>query len=344
MSAYATSLDQLLSGKRLSTDENAAVFAAMLRGELTDAVIAATLTAWRILGESAAELVAGAQALRTHATPVSLPAAARPIIDNCGTGGDGSHSFNLSTAAAIVAASAGARVAKHGNRSVSSRCGSADLLFAAGLPATLSPTAASELLESTGFTFFFAPNFHPLLAKLAPVRRQLGVRTIFNLLGPLANPLVPEFQLIGVGDGAYLRPMAEALASLGIRRGLVVHARDGLDELSPAAITDAYMVQDRSLTPMTIDPQILGIQASRDDLAGGDATHNLHLLGRVLQDHPESRGLAEAVALNAGAVLWLAECAPDLAAGVALARAQISSKVAREYFQAWLQKARELAA
>ena len=336
-----TTLDRLLNCIPLSSDDNEAIFAAMLSGQMSDAVVAAILAAWRLRGEGSAELYAGAVSLRRHAIKLTVPESTRPIIDNCGTGGDGSNSFNLSTAAAIVAAAAGAHVAKHGNRSVSSRCGSADLLFTAGFPSTLSPEAAGKLLAKTGFTFFFAPNFHPLLAHVAPVRKQLRVRTIFNLLGPLANPLTPEYQLIGVGASTYLRPMAEALAQLGVRRGLVVHARDGLDELSPSAQTDALYIENGLISSMVIDPVNLGVKATTADLIGGDAEFNRNRLQNLLdyKDH----GLAEAVALNAGAVIWLAELAPDLASGITMARQQIASKAACDFFNSWLTSARDLA-
>ena len=336
-----TTLDRLLSGFPLSADDNQAIFAAMLSGQMSEAEVAAILAAWRVRGEGSGELYAGAVSLRRHAIKLTVPESTRPIIDNCGTGGDGSNSFNLSTAAAIVAASAGAHVAKHGNRSVSSRCGSADLLFAAGFPSTLSPEAAGSLLAKTGFTFFFAPNFHPLLAHVAPVRKQLRVRTIFNLLGPLANPLTPEYQVIGVGAPNYLRPMAEALSKLGVRRGLVVHARDGLDELSPSALTDALYIENGLISSMLIDPVSMGVKATNADLVGGDAEFNLNRLQNLL-DHKD-QGLAEAVALNAGAVIWLAELAPDLGSGISMARQQIASKAARDYFHSWLGSARKLA-
>lgn len=335
-------LESLFSAKRLSTQEIDAIFAKMLAGELSEAQIAAVLTAWRIKGEGADELLAGAKALRSRATQVAVPSAARPLVDNCGTGGDGAGSFNLSTAAAIVASAAGTKVAKHGNRSVSSKCGSADLLFAAGLPDTLSPEATGTLLAKTGFTFFFAPNFHPVMKAVGPVRKALGVRTIFNLLGPLANPIAPEFQVIGVGAKVYLRPMAETLAALGVKRALVVHSRDGLDEISPAAPTDGMLVDQGSVRETVIDPTSLGVKGTLKDLAGGDAAHNLKILDQLLAG--SAGALADAVALNAGAVLWIAGKANDLQHGLQLARVQIASGKARDHFKSWLAEARQLAA
>ncbi|MBM4253294.1 MAG: anthranilate phosphoribosyltransferase [Deltaproteobacteria bacterium] len=334
-------LERLLNGSRLTVDENQAMFAGMLEGTLSEVEVAAILAAWRLIGEDAGELYAGAQVMRQHAVKLDLPSSERPLIDNCGTGGDGSNSFNLSTAAAIVASSAGVKVAKHGNRSVSSKCGSADLLFAAGFPPHLGTAAAGQLLAQTGFTFFFAPNFHPLLARLAPVRKQLRVRTIFNLLGPLANPIRPECQLIGVGAIKYLKPMAEAVRLLGIERALVVHARDGLDELSPTALTDAYVVEGQKLQQLVIDPKNLAIRGTSEDLAGGDANFNLERLNALLAG--KAPGLADAVALNAGAVIWLAGKSSDLPAGVSTAREKLASGASEAFFKSWLAAAHTLA-
>jgi anthranilate phosphoribosyltransferase len=335
-------LEQLLAGKPMTPEQTAEIFAEILGGKLHDAQIAAVLAAWRVRGETSQELFAGAAALRAQALRVSVPAATRPLADNCGTGGDGAGSFNVSTAAAIVASAAGVRVAKHGNRGVSSKCGSADLLFAAGFPASLAPEAAGTLLERTGFTFFFAPSYHPVLASVASVRKALGVRTLFNLLGPLANPLAPEFQLIGVGALAYVRPMAETLAKLGVRKALVVHSRDGLDEVSPAAPTDGFVVDGGAVRELTIDPSALGVRGTIAGLAGGDATVNLRILERILAG--EAHGAADAVALNAGVLLWLAGAASTVADGLALARQTLGSGKARDHFAGWLAAAQALAA
>lgn len=333
-------VERLRAGNSLTSLEIETVFAKMLAGELTDAEIADVLMAWRATGEGRNEMLAGARALRAKATAVILPSTIRPLVDNCGTGGDGAGSFNLSTAAAIVASAAGARVAKHGNRSISSRCGSADLLFAAGFPDQLSPEAAGLLLEKTGFTFFFAPHFHPVLKSVGSVRKSLGVRTVFNLLGPLANPIAPEYQVIGVAAKQYLDPMAETLAALGVKRALVVHSRDGLDELSPAAPTDARMVEHGTVSALVIEPEMLGVRGTLNDLRGGDATENLQILERLLDG--ESGGLASAVALNAGAVLWIAEIANDLQDGVDMARKHLRFG-ARDHFKSWIATARTLA-
>ncbi len=333
-------LAKLQSGNSLSLPEIDAVFAAMLGGQLSDQDVAAVLNAWRAKGEGTDEIYAGARALRQNAAKVVLPATVRPLIDNCGTGGDGVGSFNLSTAAAIVAASAGARVAKHGNRSVSSRCGSADLLFRTGFPDRLPPDRAAKLLEDSGFTFFFAPNYHPMLKNVAAVRKSLGVRTIFNLLGPLANPLSPEFQLIGVGAKVYLRPIAEALARLGVTKALIVHSRDGMDELSPAAPTDCVLVENGKLSDLVVDPASLGVSGTMADLDGGDADRNFAILTELL-DNGKSPTLS-AVALNAGAVLWLAGLASSIKDGLALSNDRLKTGATKRFFQSWLAQAKKL--
>jgi anthranilate phosphoribosyltransferase len=337
----ATQLERLFRGEELSEEAINGLFDAMLGGRMEPPHVAALLTAWRMRGESADELAIGAAHLRKHAAQPSLDPALRPLADNCGTGGDGANTFNISTGAAVVAAASGARIAKHGNRSVSSRSGSADLLFEAGFPQELSADAAVALLSATGLTFFFAPNFHPVMRHVGPVRKALGVRTIFNLLGPLANPLAPEVQLVGVGSRSQTWPMAEALRRLGTKRALVVHSRDGLDEISPAATTDYVLLDNGRLSGGSIDPDKLGIDARRTELAGGDAKHNRQLLDRVLDN--DGGGLGAAVALNAGALLWLTGAARDLAAGYATARGTLASGAAKSFFHGWIARARSLA-
>ncbi len=263
-----------------------------------------------------------------------------PLIDIVGTGGDGAHTFNISTASAIVAASCGVTMAKHGNRSVSSKCGSADLLFEAGFPAELKPEAAARLLEKEGFTFFFAPQFHPLMKHVMPVRKALGVRTIFNLLGPLANPIFPEIQLIGVGARDFLRPMAGALQKLGCHKGMIVHSRDGLDEISPSAVTDALVIDGPDIKELTVDPKTFGIKAELAQLKGGDATHNLKILNELLDG--KEGAVSEAVRLNAGALLWLCDKSESFTEGYALAKERLLTGKTKTFFENWISKAKEL--
>lgn len=335
-------LDKLLQTQSLSEDELQSVFTAMFAGELTPCQIASFLTAWRLAGESGKELAAGAKMMREAAISPPLPSSTRPLADNCGTGGDGSNSFNISTASAIVAAANGLKIAKHGNRSVSSKCGSADLLFAAGLPENLGPEKTAKLLEATGFTFFFAPHFHPVMKYVMPVRKELGVRTIFNFLGPLANPISPELQLIGVGDKRFLRPMAEAAQKLGIHKALVVHSEDGLDEISANDITLGFLVGNGEISEFKFDPNSeLGIAKNKCDISGGDPSENLAILNRLFAG--EKSGPFHAVCINAGALLWQSEKSSSIKEGYKLCQASIESGSVKTYFQNWIEKAKEMA-
>ena len=339
-------LELHFSGNLPTFEDTKRVFTSMLDGDYSHAQIAAVLTTLRIKGEDAQMMSAGAAAMREAATAIQLAPDQRPLADNCGTGGDGSNSFNISTASAIVAAAAGALVAKHGNRSVSSKCGSADLLFAAGLPDTLTPTQVSKLLKKTGFTFFFAPHFHPGMKHVMPVRQSLGVRTIFNLLGPLANPIRPETQIIGVGDRRYISPMVEAAKKLGLTRALVVHSRDGLDEISPADITDAAFFDGEKIIKLEIDPKKFGIKGTLKELKGGDSTENLEILQQLLDGRSalkNAESIFDAVSLNAGALLWLCDKSIELSDGVKLAQETISSGVAKRYFSNWIAVAKQIA-
>ncbi len=333
-------LEQILNKEPLDIRKSQQVFEDMLEGKLSEAQIASYLTALRAKGEDFNDLAAGATAMRAKACPLSIGDMLRPLVDNCGTGGDGSGSFNISTTSAIIAASMGVKIAKHGNRSISSKCGSADLLFKAGYPEHISNENTARLLEQTGFTFFFAPNFHPAMKHVGPVRRALGIRTIFNLLGPLANPIGPEIQLIGVGAKKYLQPMAQAADKIGIARVLVVHSRDGMDEISPNVITDCVLVRNKVISELTIDPSTVGLSGSHD-LSGGDADENLKILNELLGGKGAS--YISAVALNTGALLWLSDRVTTIAAGYTQAQTQITSGKAKLFFEIWLKTAKSLA-
>jgi len=323
-------LNKLTKAGRLTEAELEAVFSQMLSGALSAVQTAAFLIAWRVQGEQATELAAGAQFLRRHSLQPRLPDGGANLADNCGTGGDGLNTFNISTAAAIVAASCGVRIAKHGNRSVSSQCGSADLLFAAGFPDQLSPAQAAAILTETGFTFFFAPNFHPTMRHVMPVRKELGVRTIFNLLGPLANPLQPQVQLIGVSELGFLQPMAEALQQLGLRRGLVVCAEDGLDEISPEVPTQMIELRQGKLQRHVLNPKEYGIDATTSEIVGGDAQINLGILHRFLAG--EKSAIMQTVCLNAAALLWLTDHCASIKEGYELALQRVASGEVKKYF------------
>jgi len=321
----------------LSRLEAHAVFASAL-GEGTDpAQLAGFLAALAVRGETADEIAGAADALRGAMLPFEHPFP--EAIDTCGTGGDGLCTFNLSTAAALVAAAAGARVVKHGNRAASSRCGSADLLEAVGLPLALSARAARVVLEEVGITFLFAPAYHPALRHAAPVRKALGVRTVFNLLGPLVNPARPRRQLLGLGVGRCLPVLAEVLESLGVERGLVVHGAGGADELTLEGPNQAIGVGSEAPSVEGFDAHSLGLEpAPVAALRGGDAATNLRLFERVLAG--ERGPLRDAVLLNASAALVVAGVAQGAPEGLERARAALDSGAASDRLKRWVVCAR----
>ncbi len=275
-------LERLLAGESLSAATTEECFTALMAGEWSEPEQAAFLVALRAKGETAGEVAAAARVLRSFAVPVAT--SRTPLVDTCGTGGDGAHTLNISTGAALVAAACGVTVAKHGNRSVSSRCGSADVLEALGVPLELEPEKLGALLDAVGFAFLFAPRLHPAMRAVMPVRRVLGVRTVFNLLGPLANPAGVKRQVVGVYSAAVMPLVAGALAELGAEHAWVVHGEDGLDELSVCAPTRVIEVRAGKITgELVVDPSKLGIpRAARADLAGGDAAENAKRLSAIL--------------------------------------------------------------
>jgi anthranilate phosphoribosyltransferase len=299
-----------------------------MRGWLAEAIdpvlTGALLAALRAKGPSGQELAAMALVLR-DAAPLPGDRPALPLVDTCGTGGDGADSFNISTAVAFVAAACGAHVAKHGNRSASGRVGSADVLEALGIQLQAPAATVMAALPQVGVTFLFAPGWHPALVGLAPLRRTLGVRTVFNLLGPLVNPLRPEAQVLGVARPELLDPMADALARLGLERAVVVHGEGGLDEASLAGINALRLVENGEVRAQQLDPAGLGLDpAPIEALAGGDLNRNREILTAVLKGHG-SPAQAGVVALNSGLVLWAAGLVDNVAAGVEQARAALAS-------------------
>ncbi len=324
-----------LSGQSLTRDQARAVFTGVLREDSDPILLGGFLAAMAQRGEDSEEIIGAAQALRAAAVPFEhdYPEA----IDTCGTGGDGLGSFNLSTAAAIVAAAAGATVIKHGNRSVSSACGSADLLETLGIQLELSPGQAREVLDEVGITFLFAPHYHPAMGFAAPVRRALGVRTLFNFLGPLCNPGRVRRQLLGVSDGQRVRDFATALEGLGCERAYVVHGAGGADELTLEGRNRAMAVGSAPATDL--DASALGLDSRPvADLRGGDAARNVELLDGVLSGEPGA--LLDGVLLNASAALLVAERAPDAQAALVLAREAIASGAAADRLQAWVRASR----
>lgn len=303
MATYKEYLAKIVNGDPLSEQDFLGIFQSVFAGQWTEAQLAALFVGLHMRGEDEHVLSAAAQQMRKHALRIDIPEDLRPLNDNCGTGGDGANTFNISTAAAIVASTCGARMAKHGNRSISSQCGSADLLEALGYPLTLKPAANMKLLAETRFCFLFAPGFHPAMAHIMPVRKALGIRTIFNLLGPLANPLKPESQVIGVANRSYLAPMAKALQKLGCQHGCVLSSEDGLDEISPAANTHLVHVTPSKLSERVLQPADWGIQGSLDDIRGGDAHRNAQLFEDMLRG--KEGVLSRTVCLNAALTLFM---------------------------------------
>lgn len=334
-------IDRLLSGEDLTRERAAEALEAIMSGEAGEAQTAGFLIALRAKGETAEELAGLAQTVRARAEQVTPPDG--PFIDTCGTGGGRLTTFNISTTATFVAAGAGIAIAKHGNRSATSKCGSADVLEALGARIDLSPDDVSRCLEETGLGFMFAPTHHPAFRHIGPVRRALGVRTIFNLLGPLTNPAGAPRQLLGVVDPAYLERMGEALAILGTERALLVHGRDGLDEVSTGAITDVAEVAGGRVRTSTIDPMALGFTPPAEGtLAGGDPEFNAGVLRAVLGG---AGGPArDVVVLNAAAAIWVAGAAPTLAAAIPMAEASIDDGSAMSRLDAFVATTQRLAA
>ncbi|MBA2326197.1 MAG: anthranilate phosphoribosyltransferase [Actinobacteria bacterium] len=287
----------------------------ILEGDATDAQIAGFALLLRAKGESVAELAALVRTMLSRGVRVELPDGATPVIDTCGTGGDRSHTINVSTLAALVVAGAGVRVAKHGNRAASSACGSADLLEHLGVVIDLGPTGVARCIEEAGIGFCFAQRFHPCMRFAGPTRKELGVATTFNFLGPLANPARVRHQVLGVSDPEMAERMAGALAELGSARALVFCGDDGLDELTTTTASTVHELEDGAVRTYSLDPGEYGFaRAERGDLVGGDAAHNAEITKRVLAG--ETGAQRDVVVLNAAAALVAAGVATDLAAGI----------------------------
>ena len=332
-------IDRLLAGDALSAGDTEAAVGLVMRGEADPAQIAGLLVALRAKGETVDELVGAARAMRAHV--VAVRPSRDDLVDTAGTGGDGSGTFNISTTAALVAAACGCAVAKHGNRAASSRSGSADMLEALGVPIALSPEQAAEMIDRYGFGYLHAPAHHPAMRHAGPVRRSLGVRTVFNLLGPLTNPAGARRQLIGVYARQWVEPMAHALAQLGCEYGMVVHGQPGIDELSPCGATTMATVRDGAVTLSELDARELGVElCALSDLAGGDPQRNAEISLAVLAGEPGPA--ADATALNAAATLLVAGRAADLGEGLAAAREALRSGAAMATLSALRAAGKEL--
>ena len=325
----ANAIKRAVAGQDLTREEMHEVFGNVMDGGATDVQKSALLVALRMKGETADEITGAAMAMRERVTPLDV-VSRDTLVDTCGTGGDGRGTFNISTMAAIVAAGAGASVAKHGNRAVSSSCGSADLLAGLGVNLDLDAARMSEVLHRIGIAFLFAPKLHPAMSAVASVRRELGVRTIFNILGPLTNPAFARRQVLGVFAEHLVETVARVLAALGTIHALVVHSRDGLDEISISAPTLVCEVRDGEIRTYEITPEELDLRTHPiEDVAGGDVELNVHIARRILEG---GGGAARqyVVAANAGAALYVAGLAPSIRDGVALAQNSISSGDALE--------------
>jgi len=321
-------IQQLQAGQSISREQTHKVFSLIMQGEVTPAQIGALLMGLTIHGETA-EIVAGAaQAMRAAATHVHPNSTG--LLDTCGTGGDGASTFNISTAVSIVVASCGQPVAKHGNRAMSSKSGAADVLEALGVKLELTPEQVANCVDEVGIGFLFAPSLHPAMRHAGPIRRELGIRTLFNILGPLTNPANAEYQLLGVYAEDRLELVADALKKLGIKRALVVHGRDGLDEITTTGITDAFLVEeDCDIEPFEIDPSAFGMPfATAKALKGGDASYNAEIIKHIFAG--QAGAARDIILLNAGAALWVAQHVNSIGDGITMAAEAIDSGKAEE--------------
>src|SRR5580704_3898821 len=340
--AIHAALEKILAEKDLSRAEAEAAMEEILAGRAKDSQIAGLLTALRMNGETVDELVGFATAMRRHAARIFPAGRARAademIVDTCGTGGDASGTFNISTAAAFVVAGAGVRVAKHGNRTISSRCGSADVLEQLGVKIDLAPERIGQAIEEVGIGFLFAPAIHAATRHAMPVRRELKFRTVFNLLGPLTNPANASAQVVGVYDASLTELVATALGELGVKRAYVVYGAEGLDEISLAGETFVAELRDGVVRSYTVVPEDFGLrQAPLDEIRGGDAKQNAEIIHKILgrsmlyREHGPHR---EIVLANASPALVAAGRATDFLDGVRLAALSIDSGAARERLEA----------
>jgi anthranilate phosphoribosyltransferase len=335
-------LTRAIEHREIFHDEMLALMRRIMGGEMSPVMMAALLTGLRVKKETIGEITAAAQVMREFSTKVDV-ADRRHLVDIVGTGGDGSHTFNISTCSMFVAAAAGARVSKHGNRSVSSKSGSADVLEALGVPMTLTPQAIARCIADTGIGFMFAPNHHPAMKNVAPVRRELGVRTIFTILGPLTNPADAPNILMGVFHPDLVGIQVRALQRLGAEHAVVVYGRDGMDEVSLGAATMVGEFKDGAIREYEIHPEDFGLtMASGRSLKVENAEQSKALLMAVLNNEPGPA--RDIVVLNAGVALYAANVAPTMADGVALAREALASGKALARLHQFVERSKALGA
>lgn len=323
-------LRQVVARRDLSTSDMSAAMALIMRGETTEAQIGAFLVGLRLKGETAGEIAGAAATMRAHVARVDH--GRERLLDTCGTGGDGANTFNISTAVSLVCAGAGVPIAKHGNRAISSRSGSADVLEALGVRLDVTHDVVARCLAEVGFAFLFAPSHHPAMRHVAGPRRQLGVRTVMNLLGPLTNPAGATHQLVGVYDGSRVGAICEVLGRLGARRAVVVHGDDGLDEVSPCTETRVAIWRDGAVHQERTAPEAVGLdRVAVTEIAGGDSHENAGIIRRILAGEPSAARTT--VLLNAAWALYAAEEVETPRLGVAVAAEAIDSGRARDVLQ-----------
>jgi anthranilate phosphoribosyltransferase len=326
---FAPLLRRLIAGEHLSEEDSAAMMGCIMDGSFTSVQSAGLLTALAIKGERTPEVVGAARAMRDRALHVDhgLPL----VIDVVGTGGDGANTINISTIAALVVAAADVPVAKHGNRAASSACGSADVLEAQGMAIDVEPQRAATMLREAGFTFMFAPRYHPAMKNVAPVRRELGVRTIFNVLGPLTNPAHATHQVVGVARPELMELMGDVLRGLGVKAGAVVHASSGIDEVGGEGPTTVYSFDEGESRRWTLEPESYGIRTPLEQIRGGSVDACGSAFERILSGEQSPR--ADVVALNAALVLTVCKRTANLKEGLELARTLLQEGRAAAVFQ-----------
>ena len=318
---------KITEGKDLTADEMKELFNILMEGNATDAQIGAVLTGLKMKGETVEEISSAAHIMREKAVKVPVKDRSK-LVDTCGTGGDKVDTFNVSTITAFVIAGAGVKVAKHGNRSVSSKCGSADIMEALGIKIDLTPEQAAEAIDRIGLGFLFAPVYHPAMKNVIRQRREIGIRTIFNILGPLSNPAEAKYQLLGVYDESLVEPIAKVLTTLGIERAFVVHGTEGLDEVSITSETVVGEVNGNEVSIYKVKPEDFGLKkVSMDEIRGGDLDYNLQIALDILEGNDKT-GKTDFVALNAGFALKVVGEVDSIKEGIELAKETIYSKKA----------------
>ncbi len=340
---FSEVLELVINGGELDYETAREMMGLIMTGGLNESQISGFLVALRARGETPEEIAGFASSMRTHARSLEVGPENRPLVDTCGTGGDAAETFNISTTSALVAAAAGARVAKHGNRSVSSSCGSADILEALGVAIELPPSAVEHCITEVGIGFMFAPVFHRAMKHAIGPRKSLGIRTVFNLLGPLTNPAGADRQLLGVFAEKWVKPLAQALKRLGVEQALVVHGLDGMDEITLCSPTRYCRLDSGEITEGEFTAEEFGLKPVKpEEIAGGGLDENCRIIEDLLHNRA-SEAVESIVCVNAGAVLMLADLVDSIEQGIKLARETIRSGKTLDKLQELVDCSRELA-